>query len=169
MVWGIHRYSCDGQSLEVISLPGDIRPWGVARYGDQYVISDLWNKQIVLINKAGKVKRRYKGEIHGVKIGHIFDVICGPNGTILVADCENHQVFMLNLEEDEVKQVLQNQDVRSPVNLYLSSDHQLYVSGKDQNDKQHVFVFDYKPINKGRSFKVKITRLDLTLEIGLIN
>ena len=36
----IHRYSCDGQSLEVISLPGDVRPRAVTRYGNQYVISD---------------------------------------------------------------------------------------------------------------------------------
>ena len=165
----IHRYSCDGQSLEVISLPGDVRPWGVTRYGDQYVISDPWNKQIVFINKVGQVKRRYKGEIHGVKIGGTFDVISGPNGTILVADYENHQVLMLNLEEDEVKQVLQNQHVRSLVNLYMSSDHQLYVSGLDQNDKHHVFVFDYKPTKKGRSLKVKRTKLDFTVKMGQIN
>ena len=165
----IHRYSSDGQSLEVINLPGDVRPWGMTLYGDQYVISDNWNKQIVLINKAGQVKIRYKGEIHGVKIGHTCEVISGSIGTILITNHENHQVLMLNLEEDEVKQVLQNQHVRFPVNLYLSSDHQLYVSGLDQNDKRHVFVFDYKPINKGRSLKVKITKLDFTVKMGQIN
>ena len=165
----IHRYSCDGQSLEVISLPGDVAPWGVTRYGDQYVISDWWKKQIVLINKDGQVKRRYIGEIHGVKISNTFDVISGANGTILVADRENHQVLLLDLEEDEVKQVLHKQDVRFPVNLYLSSDHQLYVSGRDQNDKYNVFVFDYKSINKRRSFKVKITKLDFIVKIGEIN
>ena len=86
----IHRYSSDGQSLEVISLPHDVWPWGVTRYGDQYVISDHCNNQIVLINKVGQVKKRYKGEIHGVKIGHTFDVNSESNGTILVADYENH-------------------------------------------------------------------------------
>ena len=91
------------------------------------------------------MERRYKCEIHGVKIGITGGVYSGSNGTILDADFKNHQVLMLDLEEDEVKQVLQNQDVRSPVNLYLTFDHQLYVSGKDQNDKPHVIVFDYKP------------------------
>ena len=77
----IHRYSSDGQSLGVISLPGDVRPWGVTRYGDQYVISDNCNNQIVSINKAGQVKIRYKGEIHGVKIGSTYDVRSRRNNT----------------------------------------------------------------------------------------
>ena len=165
----IHRYSCDGQSLEVISLPDDVTPWAVTRYGDKYVISDYCDRQIVLINKAGQVKRRYKDDIHGVKIGRAFDVTSGPNGTVLVADPENHQVLMVNLEEDEVKQVLQNQHVSFPVNLYLSSDHQLYVSGGDQNNKKCVFVFEYNTINKGRSLKVKITKIKFTVKMGQIN
>ena len=70
----IHRYSSDGQSSEVISLPNDVRPWGVTRYGDQYVISYHCNNQIMLINKAGQVKIRYKVEIHGGKIGSTYDV-----------------------------------------------------------------------------------------------
>ena len=161
----IRRYSCDGQALAVINLPDDVKPWGVTRHGDQYVISDWWNKQVVLINKEGLVKKRYKGDIHGIKLGHTFDVISSSNGTLLVADNENHKVLMLNMEEDEVKQVLQQQHVRSPVRLYLSSDHQLYVSGRDQNEKVHVFVFDYQPINRGKSYKQKITKLDLTMKM----
>ena len=62
----IHRYSCDDQSLDVLNLPGDVWPWGVAPHDDQYVISDFWNRQIILINKDGQVKRRYKAEIHMV-------------------------------------------------------------------------------------------------------
>ena len=114
------------------------------------------------------MERRYKGEIHGVNIINIFEVIPGSNdGTILVADGWNHQVLMLDL--DEVKQVLHNQHVTFPVNLYLSSDYQLYVSGGDQNDTHHVFVFDITPINKGKSFKVKTTKLDFTLDMDQDN
>ena len=73
MIWAnwcdrrmIHRYSCDDQSLDVLNLPGDVWSWVVAPHDDQYVISDFWNKQIILINKDGQVKRRYKAEIHMV-------------------------------------------------------------------------------------------------------
>ena len=50
------------------------------------------------------MERRYKCEIHGVKIGITGGVYSGSNGTILDADFKNHQVLMLDLEEDEVKQ-----------------------------------------------------------------
>ena len=162
----IHRYSCDGHLLEVINLLGDIAPWGVTRLGedDTYVTSDPWNSQIVLINNEGQVRGRYKGEVHGIKLEQTFGVISSSNGALLVADNGNHQVLMLNMEKDEVKLLLHQKHVSSPVNLL----YQLYVSGKDQSENVHVFVFDYQPINRGKSFKQKIIKLDLSIQMGEI-
>ena len=131
----IHRYRHHGQTLSVIKLPNDVKPYWVTRHGDggdQYVVSEWDNKQVVLIDGRGQVKTRYKGDILSVKLGRTSEVMTDPNRGVLIADYRNNQVLLLRRTGDVVK--ILDQNVTSPFTLYLDTDHhRLYVSSKDQH------------------------------------
>ena len=162
----IHRYTHDGQTLGVINLPGDVRPWRVTRHGDgdQYVVSDWGNAQVVMIDGRGQVKTRYKGDIHGVRLGRPLDVITDPHRGVLISDPLHHQVLLLRRTGDVVK--ILDQHVTAPFSLYLDTDHhRLYVSGEDQHYVHHVFIFNYKLLTGGKKLTMKITKLDMKVEL----
>ena len=147
----IHRYTHSGQTLAAIKLPDSIKPWWVARQGDidQYIVSDGSNNQVVVINNKGQVKTRYNGDIHGVNVGWTSDVITDPDRGALIADYNHHQVLLLRRTGDVVK--ILDQHVRSPHSMYLDTDHhRLYVSGTDQQNVHHVFVFNYPQLEGSR-------------------
>ena len=55
----IHRYRHDGQTLAVINLPDDVWPRYVTRHGgDQYIITDWDNNQVVMIDRRGQASTR---------------------------------------------------------------------------------------------------------------
>ena len=56
----IHRYRLDGQTLAVINLSDNVKPFWVTRHsdGDNYVVSDWNNNQVVMIDNKGQVKTR---------------------------------------------------------------------------------------------------------------
>ena len=163
----IHRYRHDGQTLAVINLPDNVSPYWVTRHGDggdQYVVSDWDNDQIVVIDNKGQMKTRYKGDIHGVRLGKPLDVITDPHRGVLIADCFHNQVLLLRRTGDVVK--ILDQHVTAPFSLYLDTDHhRLYVSGRDQHNVHHVFIFNYKLLTRGKELTMKITKLDMKVEL----
>ena len=168
----IHRYMNDGQADEVITLPDDVIPWRLTRQGDRedYVILDYFNDQVVIIDKHGEIKTRYKDEIHSVKLGEPYDVISDQHGGILIADTEK---LLLLRDGDEVKQLLQKQNIMRPVTISLDKDYnRLYVFGAyhtdevneghgndDSADKDDVewcvVVYDYRPLALDKTFTEK--------------
>ena len=151
----IHLYTRDSQMLAVIKLPDDVIPWWVTRHGDgdQYVVSDHNNDQVVMIDNKGQVKTRYKGNINGVKVDGLHDVITDPHRGVLIANSWQNQVLLLRRTGDVVK--ILDQHVISPRTLYLDTDYQrLYVSGKDQHNIYHVFICEYITLLK--CVKVKL-------------
>ena len=162
----IHRYRHNGQTLAVINLPDDVRPRWVTRHGDgdQYVVSDFINDQVVMIDTKGQVKTRCKSDIHGVKLSVPCDVITDPHRGVLIANYDHHQVLLLRRTGEVVK--ILDQHVIKPRILYLDTDHhRLYVSGTDQHKVEHVFIFTYKLLTDGKKLTVKITKLDMKVEI----
>ena len=168
----IHRYRHNGQTLAVIMLPDNVSPWKVARHGDgnHYVVI-AENKQVLIIDGRGQVKTHYKGDIQGVKLICPRDVITDPHGGVLIADFVD-QVLLLRRTGDVVK-ILENH-VILPTTLYLDTDHhRLYVSGKDLGLDQHrvwhsahnVFVFNYTNPTGKTELTMKITKLDMKMEI----
>ena len=151
----IHLYTRDGKMLAVIKLPDDVIPWWVTRHGDgdQYVVSDHNNDQVVMIDNKGQVKTRYKGNINGVKVDGLHDVITDLHAGVLIANSWRNQVLLLRRTGDVVK--ILDQHVISPRTLYLDTDYQrLYVSGKDQHNIYHVFICEYITLLK--CVKVKL-------------
>ena len=114
--------------------------------GDQYVVSDWFNTQVVIIDNKGQVvETRYKGDMKGVKLKVPHGIITDPHSGVLIANCYYHQVLLLRRTDDVTK--ILDQHVRSPRILYLDIDHhRLYVSGTDQHDTQYVFVFNYTQV-----------------------
>ena len=160
----IHRYRHDGQTLAVINLPDNVSPWRVARHGDQYVVSDYLKNQVVMFDNKGLVKTRYNGDIHGVELGEPRAVITDPHRGVLIADLRHNQVLLLRRTREVVK--ILDQHVTSPNTMYLDTDHhRLYVSGRDQHDVHHVFVFNYTLPTSGKELTEKITKLDLKVKM----
>ena len=159
----IHRYTHDGQTIDVINLPDDVYPKCVARRGDgdQYVVSDWYTDQVVVIDDKGEVTTRYKGDIQGVELDAPRDAITDPHRGVLIADGYQDQVLLLRT--GDVVKIL---DVASPFILYLDTNHnRLYVSGEDQHEVHHVFVFNYPLVTDGKELTMKITKLDMKVEI----
>ena len=141
----IHRYRRDGHPLGVMTLPDDVHPCYVTRRGDsdQYVISDPWCDQVITVDKDGELRTRYKD--HGVKLGTPQGVVTDGQGRLLVSDLTQHQVLILGGDGDEMRQLLQPHHLMYPSSMYLDTDqHRLYVSGTDQDEECHVFVYKYK-------------------------
>ena len=162
----IHRYRHDGQTLAVINLAVDVWPYWVTRHGDgdQYVVCDWYKNQVVMIDRSGQVKTRYKGDIHGVELGWITDVTTDPHRGVLVADWLQNQVLLLRRTGDVVS--IMNQHMPSPRILYLDTDHhRLYVSGKNKHEVHYVFVFNYTLMTCGKELTMKITKLEMKVEI----
>ena len=160
----IHRYKHDGQTIK---LADDVIPWWVTRHGDgdQYVVSDHNNDQVVLIDDKGEVTTHYKGDIQGVKVDGLHDVTTDPYRGVLMANSWQNQVLLLRRTGDVVK--ILDQHVISPRTLYLDTDHnRLYVSGKDQHSVYHVFIFEYITLQKCvKKLIMKIDKLDLKVEL----
>ena len=167
----IHRYSGDGQPLDVITLPDDAIPSYLARYGngDQYIVVDYENKHVLVINNKGQVKTRYKDEIQGVKLGDPCDVIRDTEGKILITDDSGNRILLLNKEGNKVMQLLQQQRVMDLTCLYIDDDHhRLYVTGKDQDEKQYVFIYDSTEIGSDKhdtTLREIVTRIDLKVKL----
>ena len=123
----------------------------MTRRSDQYVVGDCWINQILMIDGRGKVKKSYRGKIHGVDLGKLRGIITDLHGGVLIADYCYNQVLLLRRTGDVGK--ILDQHVIEPWNLYLNTDHhRLYVSGKDQHNVHHVFVFIYTlPSNDKKS------------------
>ena len=162
----IHRYRSDGQTLDVINLPDSVSPRWLTRHGDgdQYVVSDGHNNQILVIDSKGQVKALYKSDKHGVNLGYPRDVITDPHRGVLVANFWQNQVLLLRRTGDVVK--ILHQHVTSPRILYLDTDHhRLYVSGEDQRFLKHVFIFIYTPLKRDKKIlTMKITKLSMKVE-----
>ena len=160
----IHRYKHDGQTIK---LADDVIPWWITRHGDgdQYVVSDHNNDQVVIIDDKGEVTTHYKGDIQGVKVDGLHDVITDPHRGVLMANSWHNQVLLLRRTGDVVK--ILDQHVISPCTLYLDTDHhRLYVSGKDQHSVYHVFIFEYITLLKCVKKPImKIDKLDLKVEL----
>ena len=140
----IHRYRHGAETLAVIKLPDDVIPWWVTRHGDgdQYVIGDSVINQVVVIDNKGQVKKHYKSDIEGVKLVGPRDVITDPHRGVLIAEYRQHQVLLLRRTGDVVK--ILDKHLRYPRILYLDTDHhRLYVSGTDEFNEYHVFLFTY--------------------------
>ena len=107
----------------------------------------------------------YKDETHGVKVGEPYDVITDPQRGVLVTDCRNSQVLLLRRTGD-VEKILLDKHVRSPRVMYLDTDHhRLYVSGINQRGTCHVLVFNYTLLTGDKKLTMKVTKLDMKVEI----
>ena len=159
----IHRYTGDGQPLDVIAVPDDVNPRWVTRYddGEQYVVTDCQNHQVAVIDREGHVKARYKNEIHGVKLDQPWDITTDKQGRILIVDVTQHHVLLMSRRREEVKQLLLGQ-VMNPTCLCLDEEsHKMYVAAKDKDDQWTVFYYDYIMLTGGKTFTEKITKLDM--------
>ena len=59
-----------------------------------------------------------------------------------------------------------DQHVTSPRILHLNTDHhRLYVSGEDQHNVHHVFVFNYTLLTGSKKLTLKIAKLDMKVEL----
>ena len=160
----IYRYRPDGETLAVIKLPVNVWPWRVTRHGDQYVVSDWDNAQVVMIDGRGQVMTRYKDDIHGMELGRPRNVITDPHRGVLIADNRHNQVMLLRKTGDVVK--ILDQHVIQPWSLYLDTDHhRLYVSGKDQQNVHHLFKFNYTLLTGGKELTMNITKLEMNVEM----
>ena len=163
----IHRYTGDGQPLSVITLTDDVKPYAVTRHGDgdHYVVTDLLNHQVALIDGEGQVKRLYKDDIHGVKLNELYAIATDKHGRILVVDNTQQRVLQISKDGEEVKQLLQGQ-VKQPMYVCLDDEcHKMYVSATDMDDHSFVFVYDYNVLNGDNTFIEKITKLDMVAVI----
>ena len=159
----IYRYTGDGQPSSVITLPDDVMPRRVTWHGDgdHYVVRDSDNHQVAVIDREGQVKRRYKDDIHGVKLNKPFDIATDKHGRILMVDATQQHVLQISKDGEEVKQLLQGQ-VKQPTCLCLNEEsHKMYVAAKDMDDQWVVFVYDYNVLSRGKTFTEKITKLDM--------
>ena len=84
----IHRYNGYGQPLSDITLPDDVIARSITHYcdGEHYVITTCFNHQMVVINAEGQVKRRFKGDINGVKMENPVALTTDRHDRILVVD-----------------------------------------------------------------------------------
>ena len=85
-----------------------------------YVVIDDGNNLVVMID-GGQVKKVYKGDIHGVKLGYPGDVITDTHRGVFIADYQCNQVLLLRRTGDVVK--ILDRHVRYPSSLYLDTDH----------------------------------------------
>ena len=164
----IHRYTGEGQPLSVITLDDDVKPHWVTRHRDSelFPATDWDNRQVVIIDDEGRVKKRYKDEIHGVKLYEPYNITTDKQGRILIVDAPWHQILMLSSDEDHVKQLLHDQQISLPFCLFLDDKHdKLYVSGQDKNGKQCVFIYDYSAMTDNTICKETLTKLHLNVEI----
>ena len=162
----IHCYTGDGQKLSVITLPGDVKSYLITRHGDQYVVTDWESHQVVMIDEKGLVQKRYKDDMHGVKLDAPYNVICDRKGRILISDFQQHRVLSLSRDGVEVRQLIQKQHLMHPWSLCLDPDNnQLYVSGLDNNGTYCVFVYDYKLLMGNKTFTNKITNLKVNVKL----
>ena len=146
----IHCYTGHGQPLGVITLPGYVRPFCIARCdaGDQYVITDYKNSQVVITDGNGRVKTRYKNKIDGVKIIHPCGVITDTEGRIIISDESDRNQVLLLSKGDRVKTLLHHEHVKQPNQLFLDTDHsRLYVCGED-----NIFLYNYSQPCGGNAF-----------------
>ena len=60
----------------------------MTRHGDsdQHLITDSENQQVLVIDGQGHVNRRYKDEIHGVKLGNPWEITTAGQGRVLIVD-----------------------------------------------------------------------------------
>ena len=159
----IHRYTGDGQPLSVTTLTDDVKPDAVTRHGDgdHYVVTDLLNHQVAVIDEEGHVKRLYKDNIQGVKLNELYAIATDKHGRILVVDNAQQHVLQISKDREEVKQLLQGQ-VKQPMYVCLDDEcHKMYVSATDMDDHSFVFVYDYNVLNGDNTFTEKITKLDM--------
>ena len=158
----IHRYTGDGQRFSEITLPEDVKPCYVTRHdSDQYVITDWVNHQVVVIDEEGHVNRRYKDDIHGMKVDTPWGITTDRHGRILLVDHTQHHVLQISMDGEEVKQLLQKQ-VKLPSCICLDEErHKMYVAARDMDDQRFVFVYDYNVLTGGKTFTEKITKLDM--------
>ena len=159
----IHRYTGDGQPLNVIKLTGDVKPCRVTRDGDgdQYVVTDWQNQLVAVIDGKGRVVRRYNDNIHGVKLGEPWDITTDKQGRILVVDNKQHNVLQISRDGEEVKQLLQGQ-VKHPSRVCLDEENnKMYVSAEIIKDMWAVFFYDYNILTDGNTFTETITKLDM--------
>ena len=163
----IHRYTHDGHmTLAVIKLPGDVYPKWITRHGDgeHYVVSDWVIDQVVMIDGRGQLKTRYKDNIQILKLNRPRVVTTDPHRGVLIADSGLNQVMLLSRTGDVVK--ILDQHVILPWSLYLDTDHhRLYVSGKDQDKVNYLFVFNYTLLTGSKELTMKTTKLELKVEI----
>ena len=164
----IYRYRADRHLLSVTPLPDEIMPWRVVRYGDgdKYAIMDWQNRQVIMVDREGDVKKRYKTKIEGYKLGKPYDLVTDCHGRLMIADFTYHQVLLLETEEGEVRQLIQQDHVRYPGCLCVDHDrNMLYVSGRDPNGARHVFVYDYSQLTDDTTFREKIIQLSMTVQL----
>ena len=162
----IHRYTGDGQPLDAITLLNDVNPYWITRHGHQYVVTDFVSHQVVMIDGKGLVQKRYKDDIHGVKLDAPYDVITDRKGRILISDCRQHCVLSLSRDGGEVRQLIQKQHLTYPWSLSLDPDNnQLYVAGLDNNHTYCFFAYDYKLLMGDKTLINKITNLNINLKL----
>ena len=136
---------------------------------DLYVVTDLLNAQIVIVDKEQHVVTRHKDRIQGMKLGGPRDVTTDPQGRILIADYSQNQVLMMNREGDEVRQLIRDQEMRNPGCLSLDTvHHRMYVSGRAHEGTRYVFVYDNNlPLHavSENTFREFVTTMDLTVQL----
>ena len=162
----IHRYTGDVQPVSMITLSDDVMLYRIARHGDQYIVTDFVSHQVVKIDGMRIVQKRYKNDIHGVKLDAPFDVLTDRKGRILISDFQQHRVLSLSRDRDEARQLIQTRHLMYPWSLSLDPDNnQLYVSGLDNNNTFCVFAYDYKLSVGDKTLTNKITNLMVNVKL----
>ena len=161
----IHRYTFDGNPLEVITLHEESMPWSVtgANDGQHYFIGSC---VVAAIDRRGNVMGYYQDHIHGIKLHTRSDILVDAKGRILISD--DNQVLLLSNRGDKVCRLLKEYETKSSC-LHLDHDKdRLYVSGKDWYDVNHVSIYDYSKLTGDNPFVDMITKLELILEMWMM-
>ena len=168
----VYVYTCDGSSVCVINLSGEVKPGCITgQIKNNYIITDMSNDHVMLIDRDGNIKSRFSGKHDKVTFGEAYDVKADTLGRVLIVDNAGQQVLLMTLsDQDDVRKVwclLDKNQVKHPTSVCLDpSSQDLYVAGRDLEDVQHVFIYDYPVLTAGLDCVQNTTcKLDFKLQL----
>ena len=141
---------CDGEEIHIFALsckptgrvntPSTIRPWkALPRPASPgFVVRDVYNKQICLLNENGDIIHTYKGQ-NGIRSG---DIACHGQ-SIYVTDEENSTIDQLNKDGGYVRKVIgEKQGLCKPCRLCVDEKGTIYVAHQGDKGKMEVLVIE---------------------------
>ncbi|KAJ8321866.1 hypothetical protein KUTeg_000337 [Tegillarca granosa] len=108
---------------------------------DVVVVDDY--SAIVVVNKKGEYRYKYpESLLSSQRIGDCFGIACDNRGCILVSDCGNHTIHLIDMDGMFIQFILtQQHGVYKPTGLSIDNKGQLWMC--NNNDKE-VTIYKYR-------------------------